>query len=71
MFNSLCYYLNFINPNWVAALRRLLFETFKEQAFYVAYQSPNSVGYQGSWELPYLGTVAFLPLEDDDLVYRW
>lgn len=66
MFNSFCYYLNFIHPSLPAALRRLAYTVLAKHVW--AYTGPTA-GYVGGVDTV-LGTVAF---EDESgrLTFEW
>ena len=55
MFNTFCYYLNFVHPSIPAALRRAAYAVLPRRAW--SYDSPKA-GYRGGVDTV-LGTVAF------------
>ena len=60
MFNTLCYYLNFINPRIPAAFRRTVLRLMARRATIWAYGHPQA-GWWGGVDVPFFGTVAFIP----------
>jgi len=68
MFNTFCYYLNFIHPRIPAALRWLAYTTLPTQAW--TYGNGPQAGYRGGVNVRGLGVVAFIA-EDGALTFVW
>ena len=66
MFNTLCYYLNFVHPSISAALRKAAYAVLPRRIW--RYTSPQA-GYQGGVDTA-LGTVAFEDTEGR-LTFVW
>ncbi len=67
MFNTLCYYLNFIHPRIPAALRWLAYVVLPTRPW--RYDSAKA-GYIGGVDARGLGTVAFIR-DDGALTFVW
>lgn len=69
MFNSLCFYLVRLGlSRQVAWVRRWM--QSHARATYRQYDNPKRVGYQGWFETPHLGAIAFLR-PDGSIQYEW
>lgn len=74
MFNTLCYYLNFIPglSYGVAGLRWMLFHALATWRRECPYPKPDEVcGYRSWVEVPILGTLAFRHDDTGVLQFRW
>ena len=67
MFNTVCYYLNFISPRIPASLRYVAWRVLPSTPW--RYDAP-AAGYEGGVDVRGLGTVAFLD-RDGVLTFRW
>jgi len=66
MFNQLCWLLNVIGLSWVAAwLRRTALGLLAPYARRWEYPNAPVAGYRGGVDVPWLGTVAFIPYCED------
>lgn len=67
MFNTCCYYLNFVHPSVPAALRKLAYQALPTKAW--TYGNGPQAGYSGGVDTA-LGTVAFRD-EAGALTFVW
>lgn len=76
VFNTVCWYLNVIGLSFVAAwLRRCALHLLAARAHRWEYGAAPCAGYRGGVDVPFLGTVAFIPWADGNpdapYVFEW
>ncbi len=67
MFNTICYYLNFVNPRISATLRMIAWKCFPSQPWRYG---RSVAGYSGGTDVRYLGPVAFFK-DNGDITFQW
>ena len=70
MFNTLCYYLNFVSPRIPAAMRRAAYRLLARRQRLWTYGNGPQAGYCGGIDVPVFGTVAF-QADDGALTFTW
>jgi hypothetical protein len=71
MFNTFCYFLNFLSPLLVSVLRRAVYFFMLPFVDEKKYTHPYTVGYESSISVPLFGTLAFRELQSGKLRFRW